>query len=87
MANINKSELTKEQIQKAMDCKNAEELIALAKAEGVELTREEAVAYIDELQSFDLDIEELKMIAGGACPGHGPDCDCYKMNHSNKLYS
>ena len=32
---INKNELTKEQIQKAMACKTAEELMALAKAEGI----------------------------------------------------
>ena len=31
---INKDELTKEQIQKAMACETAEELMALAKAEG-----------------------------------------------------
>ena len=35
---INKNELTKEQIQKAMACETAEELMALAKAEGIELT-------------------------------------------------
>ena len=43
---INKDELTKEQIQKAMACETAEELMALAKAEGIELTKEEAEAYI-----------------------------------------
>ena len=32
---INKNELTKEQIQKAMACETAEELMALAKAEGI----------------------------------------------------
>ena len=42
MANINKNELTKEQIEKAMACETAEELMALAKAEGVELTKDEA---------------------------------------------
>ena len=31
---INKNELTKEMIAKAMQCKNAEELMALAKSEG-----------------------------------------------------
>ena len=42
MANINENELTKEQIEKAMTCKTAEELMAAAKAEGIELTRDEA---------------------------------------------
>ena len=35
---INKNELTKELIQKAMACKTAEELMATAKAMGYELT-------------------------------------------------
>lgn len=34
--------ITEEQIRKAMECKTADELLALAKAEGVELTREQA---------------------------------------------
>ena len=55
MANINKNELTKEQIEKAMACETAEELMALAKAEGVELTKDEAEAYMAELADFELD--------------------------------
>ena len=43
---INVNELTKEQIQKAMACETAEELMALAKAEGIELTKEEAESYL-----------------------------------------
>ena len=54
MANINKNELTKEQIEKAMACETAEELMALAKAEGVELTKDEAEAYMAELADFEL---------------------------------
>ena len=42
MANINVNELTKEQIEKAMQCKTAEELMAAAKAEGIDLTKDEA---------------------------------------------
>ena len=64
---INKDELTKEQIQKAMACKTAEELMALAKAEGIELTKEEAEAYMDELSDVELDGETLKQVAGGGC--------------------
>ena len=40
---IDKIELTKEQVAKAMACKTAEELMAMAKAEGIELTKEEAL--------------------------------------------
>ncbi len=36
---INKNELTKEQIQKAMACETAEELMAMAKDMGHELTK------------------------------------------------
>ena len=62
---INKNELTKEQIQKAMSCETAEELMALAKAEGMELTKEEAEAYMAELTDFELDEETLAKVAGG----------------------
>ena len=62
---INKNELTKEQIQKAMACETAEELMALAKAEGIELTKEEAESYLAELEDFELDGDMLKRVAGG----------------------
>ena len=64
---INKNELTKEQIQKAMACETAEELMALAKAEGIELTKEEAESYLAELEDFELDGDMLKRVAGGGC--------------------
>ena len=35
---VNKNEITKEMLEKAMQCKTAEELIAYAKTEGVDLT-------------------------------------------------
>ena len=40
----NKIVVTKEQIAKAMSCETIEELMELAKAEGIELTKEEAEA-------------------------------------------
>ena len=52
---INKNELTKEQIAKAMSCETAEELMVLAKTEGIELTKEEAEAYLIELSDVELD--------------------------------
>ena len=39
---VNKNEITKEMLEKAMQCKTAEELIAYAKTAGVDLTKEEA---------------------------------------------
>ena len=62
---INKNEITKEMIEKAMQCKTADELIALAKTGGYELTKEEAESYMEELSDFELDGEALKNIAGG----------------------
>ena len=65
MANINVNELTKEQIAKAMTCETAEELMALAKAEGMEITKEEAEAYLAEMADVELDGNYLKEVAGG----------------------
>ena len=64
---INKNELTKEMLEKAMQCKSADELIALAKTGGYEMTKEEAEAYMTELSDFELDDTALKNIAGGEC--------------------
>ncbi len=62
---VNKDALTKEMIEKAMQCKTAEELIALAKTGGYELTREEAESYLEELADIELDGETLKKVSGG----------------------
>ena len=63
---INKNEITKEMLEKAMQCKTAEELIALAKAEGIEVTKAEAEAYLAELSDAELDDKVLKNVAGGS---------------------
>jgi predicted ribosomally synthesized peptide with nif11-like leader len=68
---INKNEITKEILAKALQCENAEELIALAKAEGINLTKEEAEAYLAELDDVELDEVSLQEVAGGVCY-----CDC-----------
>ena len=67
MAKINVNELTKEQIEKAMACKTADELMKLSKAEGFELTKDEAEAFLAELANVELDSEALKDVAGGWC--------------------
>ena len=64
---INKNEITKDMIMKAMQCKTADELIALAKTGGYEMTKEEAESYMEELSDFELDGIALKNIAGGKC--------------------
>ena len=42
---INKNEITKEMLEKAMQCKDADDLMNLAKANGFDITKEEAEAY------------------------------------------
>jgi predicted peroxiredoxin len=78
MGKINMNELTKEQIQKAMACESVEELMEMAKAEGVELTKEEAEAYMAEMEDVELDSDTLKQVAGGLCysAGMGADQRC-----------
>ena len=66
---IKKSEVTKEFLMKAMQCENAEELMEVAKAAGYGLTKEEAEAYMAELEDYELDSEELSHVAGGECWG------------------
>ena len=57
----------KELCERAAKCKNAEELMELAKSEGVTLTKEEAEAYMAELSCGELDAETLKKVSGGVC--------------------
>ena len=67
MKTIKRDELTKEMIEKALACKTAEELMAAAKAEGYELTKDEAEAYMAEIADFELDDATLSKAAGGSC--------------------
>ena len=71
---INKNELTKEMIAKAMQCETAEELIELAKTGGFDITKEEAEAYLAELADVELDRGTLKKAAGGMF-------ECYTRNN------
>ena len=62
---INKNEITKEMLAKAMQCETADELMALAKAEGFAITKDEAEAYMAEMDDQERDSEQLKLVAGG----------------------
>ena len=57
-------------LEKAMQCNTAEDLIAYAKTEGVDITKEEAEAYLDELSECELKDGDLKHVAGGASDTH-----------------
>lgn len=71
---IDKTKLTKEQLAMAIECKTAEELVALAKAEGYDITKEQAEAYLDEMENRELDRQELDKVAGGTGTSCWQDC-------------
>ena len=57
---------TTEIIEKAKGTKSARELFALAKAEGIDITEDEARKYFEQINLPDLDDELLDMVSGGA---------------------
>ena len=63
---IDMTKITKEMVAKALECETAEELMALAKSEGFEITKAEAEAYLTELDNIELDEKALDKVAGGA---------------------
>ena len=64
---IDKSKITREMLEKASKCQTADELIALAKTEGIEITKDEAEAYLTEMDNVELDNASLDKVAGGGC--------------------
>ena len=82
---------TAEQMEKAKAAKSVEELLVLAKENGVEMTEEEAGAYYAQLHptSGEMADDELENVAGGGCHGKdgrlvvtgGYSCDGWEMNY------
>jgi len=64
---IDKKKFIKDLLAKALECKTADDLVSLAKANGVTLTKEEAEAYLAELDDIELDEKALDKVAGGSC--------------------
>ena len=64
-----------EMIEKAKAAKSAEELLALAKENGVEMTADEAKTYFAQLssKSGELNDDDLDAVAGGGCLDYAPD--------------
>ncbi len=60
-------ELNEKLLEKAQNAKTAEELVAIAKENGIELTAEEAKTYFAQLnpKNGELDEDELDNVAGG----------------------
>ena len=67
---------TAEQIQKAAACKSVDELLALAKAEGVEMARAEAEKFFASLSNKELNLKDLDAVAGGMCVGNVCGSNC-----------
>ena len=75
---------TDEMLEKAKTAKSAEELLAMAKAENIELTEEQAAKAFGELnKTGELSDEELDNIAGGCSPSDPPK---YKVGDSVMYY-
>ena len=74
---IDKSKITREMIEKAMECDTAEDLIVLCKKAGITITKEEADAYLAELADFELNSKALDKVAGGE--GCYMDCRDYVL--------
>ena len=75
---------TPEQMNKAKSAKSAEELLEMAKAEGVEMTADEAAKYFADLHTEgELNEDELATIAGGKKKGEDPHASFYGINTPN----
>ena len=76
---INGKEITKELMEQAAKCQTAEELFALAKENGIELTAEQAETYLAERKDGEIADAEMDAVAGGKKPGGGGRlCEDYK---------
>ena len=58
-------EITNELLEKAKQCTDVQELLKLAEENGVELSAEEAEAFLDEAFDIELNEEDLDAAAGG----------------------
>ena len=72
--------MNNELIAKAKQAKNPEELLALAKENGVELTEESAKAYFNQLnpKTGELADDELDNVAGGGCQSNNGRLNTHK---------
>ena len=57
--------LTQEIIEKAKVAESAEELLAIAKESGIEMTADEAKTYFEQINANSLDDDLLEGVAGG----------------------
>ena len=65
--------ITPEIIQKAKETKSIVELQALAKESGLDMTKEEAIAYYEHPTTGEIPDDELENVAGGGCHNKAGD--------------
>ena len=82
---------TQEQLEAAKAAKSPEELVAMAKEAGQEITLEQAEGFLASQKQGELADEELENVAGGACHHDGWRVvtvaelhDCYECKHCGK---
>ena len=80
--------MNEEMIAKAKEARSVEELIALAKENGVELTEEDAKMYFEQLNAKkgELSDDELDAVAGGGC-GESKTKYCPNCNSELRMIS
>lgn len=64
--------LNKEILTALMNCKDAKDVMALAKTKGIDLNEEQAGKVFASTHSEELTDEEMDMIVGGYTGGYGP---------------
>ncbi len=70
-------EISQELMTKVMQCKSVDEILKLAAENGIEVSKEEAEAFLDEYSDVELDEEMLDLASGGSvydCPTDNPGC-------------
>jgi predicted ribosomally synthesized peptide with nif11-like leader len=82
-----KFDLTPEQLEAAKKAKSPEELVAMAKEQGVAITAEQAKAFLTP-PIGEISDEELANVAGGGC-GNSPDdfSKCPKCGSRDIVFS
>ena len=77
-----------EMIEKAKAAKNAEELLEIAKAAGIEMTEDDAKTYFAQLnpKSGELSDDDLDNVAGGAC-GNSDNSNAVKLGDTVNIIS
>ena len=81
---INGKEITQKMMAKAESCKTTDELLALAKENGIEISAEQAKTYLAEYTGRHLNDEKLDAVAGGQSSSSGFDGE-KKINQDRRI--